>query len=74
MWQDIAVAAAVLAALGYAFWFLMPGALRRRLAAIRPAWGKAPSCASACSECGGCAPKPGAPGKGAAQTITLTRR
>jgi len=32
-------------------------ALRRRLAAIRPELGKSPSCSSACSSCGGCAPK-----------------
>lgn len=74
MWQNLAVNAAVLVAVVYAFWYLMPGALRRRLAAIRPELGKAPSCSSACSDCGGCGPKPGSPAQAAATPITLTRR
>ena len=57
MWQELGVAAVVLVAMGYAFWYLMLGALRRRLAANRPELGKSPSCSSACSSCGGCAPK-----------------
>ena len=56
MWQDLGVAAVVFAAVCYAFWYLMPGALRRRLAAIPPELRKSPSCSSACSSCGGCAP------------------
>ena len=57
MWQTLAVDFALFVAVGYACWYLMPGALRRRLAAIRPELGKSPSCSSACSSCGGCAPK-----------------
>ena len=74
MWQSIAVNVAVLAAVVYAAWYLMPSALRRRLAAIRPGLGKAPSCASACSECGGCGPKSAADAQPALQPITITRR
>lgn len=73
MWQTLAVDFAVLAAVVYAGWYLMPGALRKRLAVIRPALGKAPSCASACSDCGGCGPKPGGGPQAAAKPITLTR-
>ncbi len=75
MWQTVAVNAAVLVAALYAGWYLMPGALRRRLADIRPALGKAPSCASACSDCGGCTPKSAADAQpSAAKPITITRR
>ena len=67
MWQDIAVGAIVALAAGYAAWYWLPAALRRRLGALRPGLGKAPSC-GACSDCGGCAAKPAAsaqaPGKG----------
>jgi len=54
MWQDIVVGAIVALAVGYALWYWMPGALRRRLGAVRPGLAKAPSC-GACSDCGGCA-------------------
>jgi len=66
MWQNLIVGAAVALACGYALWYWMPAALRKRLGAWRPALGKAPSC-GACSDCGGCATKPSAsaqaPGK-----------
>ncbi|MGP1682060.1 MAG: hypothetical protein ACTS8S_07025 [Giesbergeria sp.] len=74
MWQSLVVDLAVLVAVAYACWYLMPAALRRRLAVIRPALGKAPSCASACSDCGGCGPKPGADGPATFKSITITRR
>lgn len=70
MWQNIAVGAIVALAGGYAAWYWMPAALRRRLGALRPGWGKAPSC-GACSDCGGCstsARTPGAPGAGGQRT------
>ena len=54
MWQDIAVGAIVALAAGYAAWYWLPAARRRRLGALRPGLGKAPSC-GACSDCGGCA-------------------
>ena len=73
MWQELGVAAVVLVAMGYAFWYLMPGALRRRLAAIRPELGKSPSCASSCSSCGGCAPRSAADSD-AGQPISIVRQ
>ena len=73
MWQELGVAAVVLVAMCYAFWYLMPGALRRRLAAIRPELGKSPSCASSCSSCGGCAPQSAADGD-AAKPISIVRQ
>jgi hypothetical protein len=54
MWQDITVGAIVALAAGYAAWYWLPAALRKRLGALRPGLGKAPSCGS-CSDCGGCA-------------------
>ena len=65
MWQDIVVGAIVALAGGYALWYWMPGALRRRLGAVRPELAKKPGC-GACSNCGGCATpaSPRASGKG----------
>lgn len=74
MWQEAVVAVVVVAAVGYAFWYLMPAALRRRLAAIRPELGKAPSCSSGCSDCRGCDPKPVPDVQATSKTITITRR
>jgi len=54
MWQNLTVGAIVALACLYALWYWMPAALRRRLGALRPALGKAPSC-GACSDCAGCA-------------------
>ena len=54
MWQDYAVGAIVALAGLYALWYWMPAARRRRLGALRPGLGTAPSC-GACSDCGGCA-------------------
>ncbi len=56
MWQNTAVALAVVGAGAYALWYLLPVALRARLFRSQPALAKAPGC-SACSECTGCAPK-----------------
>jgi hypothetical protein len=56
MWQDLAVYAVVGVAGLYALWYWLPAALRRRLGALRPELGKAPSCGS-CNSCGGCGPK-----------------
>jgi len=53
MWQDWAVGAIVAGAALYALWYWMPGALRRRLGAVRPALANKPGC-GACSSCGGC--------------------
>ncbi len=44
MWQNLAVGAIVALAGLYALWYWMPAALRKRLGALRPALGKAPSC------------------------------
>ena len=49
MWQNLAVGAIVALAGLYALWYWMPAALRKRLGALRPALGKAPSC-GACSD------------------------
>ena len=75
MWQDIVVGAIVALAGGYALWYWMPGALRRRLGAIRPGLAKKPGCGS-CSDCGGCATpaSPRAPGKGEKTVWTVTKR
>ncbi len=64
MWQNLAVGTIVALAGLYALWYWMPAALRKRLGALRPALGKAPSC-GACSDCGGCATpvSPGASGR-----------
>jgi hypothetical protein len=74
MWQNLAVGAIVALAGLYALWYWMPAALRRRLARIRPALGKAPSCGT-CSDCGGCATPlaPGAQG-GGGKTIWMAPR
>lgn len=53
MWQNLAVGAIVAVASLYALWYWMPGALRRRLGAVRPELAKKPGCGS-CSSCGGC--------------------
>ena len=70
MWQNLAVGAIVAGAALYALWYWLPGALRRRLGAVRPALAKKPGCGS-CSTCGGCgsaaAPPGGAP-EGEAQS------
>ena len=64
MWQNLAVGTIVALAGLYALWYWMPAALRKRLGALHPALGKAPSC-GACSDCGGCATpvSPGASGR-----------
>ena len=64
MWQNLAVGTIVALAGLYALWYWMPAALRKRLGALRPALGKAPSW-GACSDCGGCATpvSPGASGR-----------
>ena len=61
MWQDTVVALAVVGAGVYAAWYVLPATLRARLFWWRPALAKAPGC-SACSDCTGCGPKPGAAG------------
>lgn len=66
MWQEWVVGAVVALAGVYALWYWLPGAWRKRLGAVRPALGKAPSCGS-CSDCGGCAPVRKGPAPGAAQ-------
>ena len=66
MWQNLIVGAAVALACGYALWYWMPAALRKRLGRVRPGLAKAPSC-GACSDCGGCATRPGAPAEGPGQ-------
>ena len=74
MWQNLAVGAIVALAGLYALWYWMPAALRKRLGALRPALGKAPSCGS-CSDCGGCATpvSPGATGQGR-KTVWMASR
>ena len=70
MWQDYAVGAIVAGAALYALWYWMPGALRRRLGAVRPALAQKPGCGS-CSSCGGCgsmATPPGAAPEGDTQS------
>ena len=74
MWQNLAVGAIVALAGLYALWYWMPAELRRRLGALRPALGKAPSC-GACSDCGGCATpvSPGASGR-SGKTVWMASR
>ena len=72
MWQNYAVGAIVAGAALYALWYWMPGALRRRLGAVRPALAKKPGCGS-CSSCGGCGSAT-APPDGAAEGDGQSRK
>ncbi|ART55781.1 hypothetical protein CBP36_05225 [Acidovorax carolinensis] len=70
MWQDIAVGAIVALAAGYAAWYWLPATLRKRLGALRPGLGEAPSC-GACSDCGGCAAPVRAPEAPDSKTVWM---
>lgn len=53
MVQNLIVGVVVVLALLYAVWYLLPRAVRQRLAQIHPALGAGTAC-GACSSCAGC--------------------